>query len=71
VIIKARSIAKGTGSGRLLVSEAPISFLSGVDPASGIIIEEATPCRGSVSGRLSSHFLSGRDRRSGHTSSMP
>jgi len=46
VIIKARPISKGTGSGTLLVSDAPISFLSGVDPASGIIIEQGHPLQG-------------------------
>jgi len=41
-----RSIARGKGSGPLLVSPAPISFLSGVDPESGIIVEKGHPLMG-------------------------
>ncbi len=53
VIISGRSIVKGRGSGELLVSEAPISFLSGVDPETGIIIEENHPLKGEqVTGRI-------------------
>jgi predicted aconitase with swiveling domain len=44
--IRGRGIAKGRGSGPLLVSPAPISFLSGVDPATGIIVESGHPLRG-------------------------
>ena len=36
----------GKGSGPLLVSPVPISFLSGVDPESGIIVETGHPLRG-------------------------
>ena len=46
LIIKGRGIAPGKGSGQLLVSPAPISFLSGVDPESGIIVETGHPLRG-------------------------
>jgi len=41
-----RGIARGTGSGPLLVSPAPISFLSGVDPETGIIVEKGHPLHG-------------------------
>jgi uncharacterized protein len=41
-----RSISRGSGSGPLLVSPAPISFLSGVDPESGIIVENGHPLKG-------------------------
>jgi predicted aconitase with swiveling domain len=41
-----RGISRGTGSGELLVSPAPISFLSGVDPESGTIIETGHPLNG-------------------------
>lgn len=34
------------GKGRLLVSPAPISFLSGVDPETGIIVEKGHPLQG-------------------------
>lgn len=53
MIIEARSIAKGVGSGPLLVSPAPISFLSGVDPETGTIVETGHPLRGeSVAGKV-------------------
>jgi phosphomecalonate degydratase small subunit len=44
--IHGRGISKGRSSGRLLVSPAPISFLSGVDPKTGIIVEKGHPLRG-------------------------
>jgi len=34
------------GKGPLLVSPVPLSFLSGVDPASGIIVEKGHPLQG-------------------------
>ncbi len=41
-----RGIARGTGSGELLVSPAPISFLSGVDPETGTVVETGHPLNG-------------------------
>ena len=38
--IRGRGISKGRARGPLLVSPAPISFLGGVDPESGIIVEK-------------------------------
>lgn len=46
VRIHGRSVAKGTGEGELLVSPAPISFLSGVDPETGTIVESGHPLQG-------------------------
>ncbi|MDG6256142.1 MAG: DUF126 domain-containing protein [Methanomicrobiaceae archaeon] len=46
VIIRARPIAKGTGTGPLLVTDAALSFLSGVDPESGVVIEQGHPLEG-------------------------
>ncbi len=40
--IKGRSISRGIASGRALVTSQPISFLGGVDPISGRIIEEGS-----------------------------
>ena len=34
------------GSGPLLVSPVPVSFLSGIDPVSGIIVEKGHPLQG-------------------------
>jgi len=44
--IMGRGIARGVGSGPLLVSPVPVSFLSGVDPVSGIIVEKGHPLQG-------------------------
>jgi predicted aconitase with swiveling domain len=53
VQIKGRAIAKGMGKGPLLISPVPISFLSGVDPASGIIVEKGHPLQGeSIAGKV-------------------
>jgi len=53
LLYKGRGIARGTGSGPLLISPAPISFLSGVDPESGIIVEKGHPLKGrSIAGTV-------------------
>ena len=44
--IVARSISRGVGTGELLISPAPISFLSGVDPETGVIVEKGHPLFG-------------------------
>jgi predicted aconitase with swiveling domain len=46
LIIRARGISKGVGQGELVVSPHPISFLSGVNPDSGIIVESGHPLNG-------------------------
>jgi len=46
MLIRGRGIAKGRGEGPLLVSPVPLSFLSGVDPATGIIVEKGHPLKG-------------------------
>jgi hypothetical protein len=53
VQIRGRGIAKGVGKGTLLISPAPVSFLSGVDPVSGIIVEKGHPLQGeSIAGKV-------------------
>jgi predicted aconitase with swiveling domain len=53
LLITGRSISRGRGTGRLLVSPAPISFLSGVDPETGVIVEKGHPLEGtSVAGTV-------------------
>ncbi len=53
MILKGRGIAKGLGRGELLVSPAPISFLSGVNPDTGIAVEKGHPLEGkTVAGRV-------------------
>ena len=46
LIIRGRGISRGIGKGTLLVSRDPISFLSGVDPDTGIIVEKGHPLQG-------------------------
>ena len=53
ITIQARGISVGKASGSLLVSSEPISFLSGVDPDSGIVIESGHPLEGkSIAGTV-------------------
>jgi len=53
LLFRARGISRGTGSGELLVSPAPISFLSGVDPETGIVVEKGHPLEGrSIAGTV-------------------
>lgn len=53
MIIRARGISKGIGRGELLISPDPISFLSGVDPATGTIVETGHPLKGNrIAGRI-------------------
>ncbi|MDO9522512.1 MAG: DUF126 domain-containing protein [Methanocorpusculum sp.] len=53
MIIQGRSIAKGTGTGPLLITDTPISFLGGVDPKTGIVIDETHPLFGkSIAGKV-------------------
>lgn len=53
MIIAGRSISRGIGSGELLVSPVPISFLSGVDPETGTIVEKGHPlCGQRIAGRV-------------------
>lgn len=46
LLFQGRSISRGKGSGPLLLSPAPISFLSGVDPDTGLIVETGHPLKG-------------------------
>ena len=53
LIIKGRAISRGTGTGELLVCNEPITFLSGVDPETGVVIESGHPLEGeSIAGRV-------------------
>ncbi len=53
MLIKGRGISRGVGKGRLLVSPAPVSFLSGVDPDTGLIVEKGHPLEGtSIAGKV-------------------
>ena len=53
ITIQGRGISAGIGSGDVLVSSEPISFLSGVDPETGIVIESGHPLEGqSIAGKV-------------------
>lgn len=53
MILNGRSIAKGTGVGPLLSTDTSISFLGGVDPKTGIIIDSSHPLKGqSIAGKV-------------------
>ena len=53
LLITGRSISRGRGTGKLLVSPEPISFLSGVDPETGRVVEKGHPLEGtSVAGTV-------------------
>lgn len=53
LLFRSRGISRGKGTGELLVSPAPISFLSGVDPDTGVIVERGHPLEGeSITGKV-------------------
>ena len=53
LLFRGRGISRGRATGELLVSPAPISFLSGVDPDTGVIVEKGHPLEGeSITGKV-------------------
>jgi len=53
MLLQGRSIAKGTGTGPLLITDTPLSFLGGVDAKTGFVIDEGHPLFGqSVAGKV-------------------
>jgi len=53
MMIKGRSISKGVAKGEVLMAKEPISFLGGVDPKTGIIIDKGNSAFGkSVAGKV-------------------
>ncbi|HXW98981.1 MAG TPA: DUF126 domain-containing protein, partial [Methanomicrobiales archaeon] len=46
ILVRGRGLAGGTGRGPVLVSPEPISFLGGVDPETGEVIEKSHPLFG-------------------------
>ena len=50
---RGRVIQSGRAQGEALVSEAPIGFLGGVDPDTGVVLEPGHPLRGqSIAGKV-------------------
>jgi len=47
-MIKCRNISKGKGKGKLIVSSEPISFLGGVNPENGEIIDPNHELKGKI-----------------------
>ena len=53
IILKGHKVAKGKAMGKALVSQTPISFLGGINPETGVIIEKGHELEGeSVSGTI-------------------
>lgn len=53
LVLQGRVIKSGRGAGPALVSHAPIGFLGGVDPDTGIVLEPGHPLQGrSVAGTV-------------------
>jgi uncharacterized protein len=53
ILFHGRVIKSGRGEGHALVSPAPIGFLGGVDPETGVVLEPGHPLQGqSVGGRV-------------------
>ena len=51
--INGRVISKGIASGEVLVSSEPISFLGGIDPKTGVIIDQTNSLKGkSIAGKV-------------------
>lgn len=51
--LRGRVVVPGQAEGLALVSDKPISFLGGVDPETGLVIERGHPLEGrSVAGRI-------------------
>lgn len=53
IVLQGRVIKAGRGEGLALVSPAPIGFLGGVDPDTGVVLEPGHPLQGqSVAGKV-------------------
>ena len=53
IVLKGRAVHAGRANGPALVSAAPIGFLGGVDPDTGIVLEPGHPLHGkSVAGSI-------------------
>ncbi len=53
IILKAHKVAKGKAAGEALVSRSPVSFLGGINPETGMIVEKGHEIEGeNVSGKI-------------------
>ncbi|MEA1908052.1 MAG: DUF126 domain-containing protein [Euryarchaeota archaeon] len=46
MMVMGHAVSKGVASGKVLISKTPISFLGGIDPETGIIMEKDHPKKG-------------------------
>ncbi len=53
IVLKAHKVAKGKAAGEALVSRSPVSFLGGINPETGMIVEKGHEIEGeNVSGKI-------------------
>ena len=53
IILKGHKVAKGKASGEALVSHTPISFMGGVNPETGLVVEKGHELEGvNLSGKI-------------------
>lgn len=53
IVLKGRKVSKGKGEGEALVTTQPISFLAGVDPEQGLVIDNTHELRGQcITGKI-------------------
>jgi predicted aconitase with swiveling domain len=53
IILKGHKVAKGKAQGEALVSHAPISFMGGVNPETGVVVDKGHELEGkSIAGKV-------------------
>ncbi len=53
IVMKAHRVSKGKASGEALVSRSPVSFLGGIHPETGLVVEKGHEIEGmNVSGKI-------------------
>jgi uncharacterized protein len=53
MVMKAHKVSKGKASGEALVSKSPVSFLGGINPETGVVVEKGHELEGkNVSGKV-------------------
>jgi uncharacterized protein len=53
IVLKAHKVSKGKASGEALVSKSPVSFLGGINPETGFVVEKGHELEGqNVAGKI-------------------
>lgn len=53
IILKGHKVSKGKAQGEALVSQSPVSFLGGINPETGLVVEKGHEIEGrNVSGKI-------------------